>query len=189
MLILAVLLLLVGVFPTILASSAYKVIASSFTIPEAVFIRQSMLYSLGRLSLTLGIFILLVLAILYIRRMVIGKQPATGNTWACGSTVNSPKIQYTSTSFSAEFASLVKPADKRKQRGKQIAETDYFPQEFKVKNHLLDVFKQRMMPIMYQVGRNLNKLAILQTGKVHHYVLYALLFMLLIFVLSFFELI
>lgn len=151
---------LLGIFPVLFVKTAFKIAAVSFSIPDAVFIRQAMVQTLHRVSMAVGFMVLLAVGIFFLRRYLLSKRRvAYADTWACGATV-APRVQCTAGAFSGEFAALTSP-----------------------------LFRYKIRFPIKRLGAQVNKLAIFQTGHVHHYILYALLFMLLVLGLTYFEII
>jgi hydrogenase-4 component B len=71
-----------------------------------------------------------------------------------------------------------------------IEENEYFPKERKFETQQNDGIQVKFIekPISKIVGW-LKKLAVMQTGQIQHYILYAFVFMLVIFLLTYFNLI
>jgi formate hydrogenlyase subunit 3/multisubunit Na+/H+ antiporter MnhD subunit len=181
----AVVVVLLGVFPVFFVKPVYQISTSLFPSYDAMFIRQSMLLTLGKISMVVLLFTGLVAGVFFLRRYFLRKRTtAQGTTWACGSTTTSPKIQYTAASYAAEFAALTKPTSGLGSSN-MYAETDFFPVKRKVETRFFDLIMARLRPYRAFLSRSVNRLAIFQTGHVHHYILYALLFIILVFALTF----
>jgi hypothetical protein len=71
-----------------------------------------------------------------------------------------------------------------------IREDEIFPGKRTFISHSDDIFKMHFIdkPIDWFSGL-LKKIAVMQTGKIQHYILYAFVFMLLVFLLTYFNLI
>ena len=139
-----------------------------------------------------NIVLLAVIALIYfVRRRVIRQHTiGYGPTWGCGYTAINAKLQYTSASFVSDFAHLTHPVTRYKREMKPIAEDEIFPKAREYEGESNDVVRMHLInrPAIW-LNRRISRLAIFQTGKVQHYISYALLFMALIFVLTFFNLI
>ncbi len=182
------LVVLLGAFPMLFVKSAYQIVTVSFPIPDAVFIRQSMIYTLSRASVAVGCMLFLAGGIFALRHYLLRKRKvAQGPTWACGATVAAPRVQYTAGSYSGEFAALTQPLNRSRRGMESVSKDSIFPTERRFSSVLQDIFRTSVRPLIKRVSLQLNKLAIFQTGRVHHYVLYALLFMILIFLLTYFN--
>jgi hypothetical protein len=69
-----------------------------------------------------------------------------------------------------------------------IAENDLFPSKRRYGNEQ-SLLKKRLKDRFFkEINDKLSKLAVFQTGKIQHYVLFALLFMALILILSYLNL-
>ncbi|NLA23860.1 MAG: NADH-quinone oxidoreductase subunit E, partial [Bacteroidales bacterium] len=138
-----------------------------------------------------GIFILVVIGLLLIRYFYLKRKTVEiGPTWGCGYTAPNSKLQYTSTSYAANYHKLAKPLVRKKVEADKIEETEIFPGEKSFKTEAEDVFETKMTnkPVN-RLLKLLDKIAIMQTGQIQHYILYAFVFMLIIFALTYFNLI
>jgi len=72
----------------------------------------------------------------------------------------------------------------------EIREDEIFPGERSYHSHSDDAFKKFLFdkPVEW-FSFILKKLAVMQTGQIQHYILYAFVFMLLVFLLTFFNII
>ncbi|MDR2937776.1 MAG: hypothetical protein LBU92_02410 [Prevotellaceae bacterium] len=181
--------LLLGVYPVFFVKIAYQVVAVSYPIPDAVFIRHAMEYTLSRACVAIGVMVGIAAGIFFLRRCLFKKRRiAEGETWACGATTTAPRVQYTAGSYSGEFAALTRPFNGGSRRmDEPIAEGQLFAPQRKFRSVSHDIFRRKIRPGIRRVSIQMNKLAIFQTGRVHHYILYALLFMILIFLMTYFK--
>jgi formate hydrogenlyase subunit 3/multisubunit Na+/H+ antiporter MnhD subunit len=191
-------------FPSLMASAAIMVIGlgsawfvkpvmkisselSNTPIPEVF--NTDMIQTLTRVSLAGGVFILLVVLIgLWRYYHLKNKIISTGPTWGCGYTAGDEKQQYTATSWADNFSSLTNPVLGTKKQTVHIGENNLFPGKRTFGTHPVDLFKANLIdkPIDAILGV-FKKIAFMQTGQIHHYILYAFLFMLLILVLTLFK--
>jgi hypothetical protein len=126
------------------------------------------------------------LTIWLIRKLFeIRRKPVQGPTWGCGYTAVNSRQQYTATSFIQEYAGLIRPVIKNGASNITYKQEEIFPQERDFHTSSSDFFRSKiiMRPANYIVNM-LRKAAVMQTGKLQHYVLYALMFMVLIFLLT-----
>jgi hypothetical protein len=111
-------------------------------------------------------------------------------TWGCGYTAPGTKQQYTATSYAYNFNHLAKPALQTEKIMKDLKEDDIFfvIREFKSQSDV--IFKKLLIdkPVDILTGL-LKRIAVMQTGKIQHYILYAFLFMLIILLLTYFKII
>jgi formate hydrogenlyase subunit 3/multisubunit Na+/H+ antiporter MnhD subunit len=129
----------------------------------------------------------------YLRRLHLRRNKANvkyAPTWGCGYAAVTAKQQYTSASFVSDFEHLTNPLTRYKREMKNIAEDEIFPCQRSFKGREKDIIRTYLIsrPVKY-LNKHFFRLAIFQTGKLQHYVLHALLFMILIFILNSFKLI
>jgi hydrogenase-4 component B len=128
--------------------------------------------SLAGISMVCGIFLLVVLAAyLWRKRLLSNKQVTSSPTWDCGYSAPSPSMQYTSSSFAQPIVSFFRLVLFPKQETRTPASP--FPKGWSFHSHVPDLLLDNMyIPAFKSVGRVLSKLRWLQGGKVHIYVLY-----------------
>jgi len=134
-----------------------------------------------------------LIVVLWIIRSIQQKKVtiAIGPTWGCGYSGADPaRHQYTASSYADNYIGIVGAVANVKKHYKAIHEDEIFPDPRKFESHNRDFLEDNL------VGRPtrlltywMEKAAILQTGKLQHYVLYALVFLIAIFLLTFFKLI
>jgi hypothetical protein len=130
------------------------------------------------------ILILFVVGFLYLRMRVLKPaKVAYGPTWGCGYTAGSARQQYTATSYAANFAELANPMLNERADYREISEEDIFPQKRSFSLRPTDIFRSVLHKITDYSMLALKKIARLQTGNIQHYILYAFIFMLIIFIL------
>ncbi|MDD3527841.1 MAG: proton-conducting transporter membrane subunit, partial [Bacteroidales bacterium] len=153
---------------------------------------QQIIPTLNHISLSSGIFIIIVGLVWLLRawqqKQHIVKQNAT---WGCGYSGANPALhQYTATSYADNFVQLSSKIVNVKKSFKDFDEAEIFPQNREFITRSSDVFEDNLIT---RPGNKLlawlEKIAIFQTGKIQHYLLYALVFLALIFLLTFFNLI
>ncbi len=137
-------------------------------------------------------FILLAIFLLFLRQIQQKKIVVRyGPTWGCGYTASNPAVhQYTSTSFADQYQNLAKPLLQIHRHYTAFSEKELFPSQKKFSTHTTDLFEDVLIARpLFKLNRWMERAAVFQTGQLQHYVLYALLFMALIFGLTFFKLI
>ncbi len=186
-----VLIVLIGLFSMIFVRPLGVIIGECLGIDytNAFYETQGIISILSKVSLVCIIFIGVVVILYFIRKAAISRRSVKyGPTWGCGYTAPDSRQQYTSSSYVSDFAHLMNPVTRYKREMKPIAEEEIFPtvRTFKGKEH--DVLKSTLInkPLRW-INKWFYKLAIFQTGKIQHYILYALLFMTLVFALSYFD--
>ncbi len=114
-----------------------------------------------------------------------GKLIETGPTWGCGYTAGTSRQQYTATSYAYNYNHIAKPLLQGKKIMEDIREDEIFPQKRTFVSHNDDIFRKLLIdkPIDWFSGL-LKKIAVMQTGQIQHYILYAFVFMLLVLLLT-----
>jgi len=183
------LIIIIGFIPVIFMRLSASVVVL-FSADLSAF--QQIIPTLNHISLSSGIFIIIVGLVWLLRawqqKQHIVKQNAT---WGCGYSGANPALhQYTATSYADNFVQLSSKIVNVKKSFKDFDEAEIFPQNREFITRSSDVFEDNLIT---RPGNKLlawlEKIAIFQTGKIQHYLLYALVFLALIFLLSFFNLI
>lgn len=188
---LVVLMLLVGVFPASAVKLVISVVALFPKVDASVYAIVPMLSSTGMISIMVLAFIGFIVVILFVRSKVQQDAVITeGPTWGCGYTAVDAKQQYTSTSHADSIMAISKPLVKVTKEFDSLAKTEFFPHDGSFKTGSNDLFEDLVTARpTNRLTKLLKKAAILQTGLIQHYVLYAMLFIFGILVLTYFNLI
>lgn len=146
-----------------------------------------MMENIMGISVIAGTFIAFSIMLLFIRKVVISKrQVASAQTWGCGYNSADPSLQYTATSFARNYADLAGSIVNRKDETEKLQESDYFPESKSFESHSSDFFDKTVTGKPVEaLSWVLKKLSVMQTGQIQHYLLYAFVFMLLIFLLTY----
>jgi formate hydrogenlyase subunit 3/multisubunit Na+/H+ antiporter MnhD subunit len=187
--IIIVLILMIGLGSSLFVKPIFKLITEVFHLKGDIPVTLTSINSLQQISILGGMFILLIVAILIYRRIHLRtKVISYGPTWGCGYTAGSHKQQYTATSYADNFGYLANPVMGNRKVFRNIEANDIFPGKRKFLTHNFDVFKRYMIDNPITVMQELlKKIAIMQTGQIQHYILYAFVFMLIVFILTFFK--
>ncbi|MBP3356998.1 MAG: NADH-quinone oxidoreductase subunit E [Rikenellaceae bacterium] len=114
----------------------------------------------------------------------------SGPTWGCGFTAPTVRMQYTGESFAEGLQTIATSLTKDTVKGKAVDKDEIFPTghsfEIKHKDTVDKLFSAWWVAMLRLVNERVMRL---RTGKINHYVLFALLFLLLILVLSLLNLI
>lgn len=148
-------------------------------------------YNLSRISIISGIFVVMVTGLLLYRKFHFrNKKIEYGPTWGCGYTAPTSKLQYTATSYADNYARLARPFLAVRRNMQPIREDEIFPAKRHFESHSFDIFKKYLIdtPVNFFL-EILKKLAIMQTGQIQHYILYLFVYILLLFLLTYFNLI
>jgi hydrogenase-4 component B len=179
----SLLILLIGFFPLLFIQPVMSVISRQFNLilsPAMISLAQI----LTKISLMGGVLVIMVLFLLLIRSLITKKRTVkTGPTWGCGYTAGTFKQQYTGTSYADNFAELASPILHTQKEYKVIPPEEIFPSRRSFRTHPLDIFHSWLGKMLDLSMLVLKKLARLQTGNIQHYILYAFIFILIIFFL------
>jgi len=175
--------LIIGLFPIIFINPLLQIVSSQFLINIDSNI-LSITNSLSKISIIGFILLILILVLFYLRSSLLKKKTVSfAPTWGCGSVNTNERQQYTSTSFANNFRELANPIFSTHKEYKKIYENEIFPSRRSFIVHTQDVFNKIIIGIVNFFMWILKKLARLQTGYIQHYILYAFIFILLLFLL------
>jgi hydrogenase-4 component B len=183
--------MVIGMASILFIKPVLAIVSQSFNLPLIVPEISPLLNNLTMISILGGVFVLLVVILLVYRYMHLKtKKVETGPTWGCGYTAGTYKQQYTATSYAYNYNHLAKPLLGNRKIMEDIREEEIFPEKRSFYSHSEDAFKKYLIdkPVEWLMFV-LKKLAIMQTGKIQHYILYAFVFMLVVFLLTFLNLI
>lgn len=142
---------------------------------------------LQSVSLALGAFVVLVLVVWFIRRMQQSRKVITyGPTWGCGYSALTPEHQYTSTSFADNLGRMTSVFTGVKTHYHPIDKADIFPSDKrKYETHQEDELEKMLIlrPSHFFLDIMLRFTG-LRSGKIQHYILYGLGFIILIALLT-----
>ncbi len=176
---------LIGFVPVIFMRPLVHVISIFSLNAEAV---QQIIPTLNHISLSSGIFIALI-GIFRMLRSLQQKNLAIKNeaTWGCGYTGANPAVhQYTATSYADNFVQLSSKLVNVKKEFKDYPTDEIFPHEREFETHSGDVFEDHLIrKPSHKILHGLKRIAVFQTGKIQHYLLYALVFLVVISILTF----
>lgn len=183
--------LAIGLFPSIAVKLILPVVAQFPQVNTSTELLQPILNTTSSITWISLAFVGFIVVIFFFRKkMQQDVAIAVGPTWGCGYSAVNATQQYTSTSYADSLISITKPLVKVTKDYEPLEKTDFFPHATSFKTGSNDVFEE--MVTVHPTNRLLKiirKAAILQTGHVQHYVLYALLFIVAILVLTYFKLI
>ena len=183
------LILSIGIVPSAFVGPVSRV-TQIFTGDTSLIVQTTA--TLSYVSLGSVLFIGLIIVLWNIRS--VQQKKATvgyGPTWGCGYSGGDPaRHQYTASSFAESYREIVGPVANVDKQYTAIREDEIFPGPRKFATHSRDFLEDYLVnrPVRFLTFW-LEKSAIFQTGKLQHYVLYALVFLVSVFLLTFFKLI
>ena len=172
--ILAVLTLLIGIFPNcfmkILVNPCNLFLTDKLILPAGI---------LTKISIINILMIALIGAVLSLRIILLkGKQISYHKTWGCGYDKPNSKMQYSNYSFSRPFLGFLTPFFIRKLDFKAIKEI--FPEKTYFKSKIIDIFEYYLIKPIIEADKYLiQRFYWVQSGNVQKYLLYGLVFLIL----------
>jgi formate hydrogenlyase subunit 3/multisubunit Na+/H+ antiporter MnhD subunit len=184
-----VLILFIGLAPGLIMNPLNRIV-SIFT--GATSILPNAIPVMNNISLFSGIFILLVGLLWLIRRSVQKERIVeTRPSWGCAYTgANAAVHQYSATSWADSVGELASGIVKVEKQYHSFEEDEIFPAPRSFVAHSSDIFEDNLVSKpSSRLLKWFEKSAIFLTGNLQHYLLYALVFLIFIFLLTLLNLI
>ena len=182
--------ILIGLFPQF-AINILKNVVGQFYYEAPAILEGYITPNLWKISLTVWMLIL-VIALLYVLKTRAQKKRtiSQGPTWGCGFTATNIRMQYTGESFSEGLESIATNLTQNTIEGRAVGKNEIFPSShgynIRHKDKIDRLFAAWWMELLHIINKRIMRL---RTGKINNYILFALLFLVVIFVLSLFNLI
>ena len=181
--------ILVGLFPHTAVEIVLRAATSLTPLPsEAASLTLSpTLAAVGR---TAWLLVAVVAALACLRRRLLrGRRVTEGPTWGCGFTAVNTRMQYTGESFSEGLQSIATHLTQERVEGRSVDRGEIFPaaHNFAIrrKDRFDRLFSAWWVALLHQINVRAMRL---RTGKINHYLLFALAFLGLVLLLSLFNL-
>ena len=131
-------------------------------------------------------FILVVTLLFFIkRRAQRNRTIAEGPTWGCGFTAVNTRMQYTGESFSEGLENIGKPLMKNTVDGRAVDKDEIFPLPHRYRIRHKDKVDSLLGRWWVQIMHRINEYVMrLRTGKVNNYITFALLFLVVVLILT-----
>ena len=131
-------------------------------------------------------FILVVTLLFFIkRRAQRNRTIAEGPTWGCGFTAVNTRMQYTGESFSESLENIGKPLMKNTVDGRAVDKDEIFPLPHRYRIRHKDKVDSLLGRWWVQMMHRINEYVMrLRTGKVNNYITFALLFFVVVLILT-----
>ena len=131
-------------------------------------------------------FILVVTLLFFIkRRAQRNRTIAEGPTWGCGFTAVNTRMQYTGESFSEGLENIGKPLMKNTVDGRAVDKDEIFPlpprYRIRHKDKVDSLLGRWWVQMMHRINEYVMRL---RTGKVNNYITFALLFFVVVLILT-----
>lgn len=181
--------LLLGLAPMLIFPEIYQTISTFHFIPEDqnFYISQIKIFQkFGFMSLILVTIMLVVFVIRYIQQKRV--EIKYGPTWGCGYTAGDATHQYTATSYGSPLKRLISPMLIETNSYKSQEEEEIFPSPRTFKTEMKDRIEYFtiLKPVRFLLDF-VPKLGLAQTGRIQHYLMYPLAFLILIAILTAFK--
>jgi hydrogenase-4 component B len=184
-----ILIVSIGIFPVFFVKIVGRVVELYVEGISLIIDSTSPISSVSWASL---VFIMIIAFLWFMRSMQQKRvQIEHGPTWGCGYSGANPAVhQYTGTSFADSYRELVPPAISVKKDYKPLEEDEIFPQPRSFRTEAGDIIEETLIekPIS-KIIDFMQKIAVFQTGNLQHYIMYAFIFMGLMFWLTIFKII
>ena len=181
--------LFVGLFPATAVKLATRAAGFFLTTPPeaADYLLSPTLAALGR---TAWLLLAVVALLAWLRRRTLRKRRvAAGPTWGCGFTAPNVRMQYTGESFAEGLQSIVPSLTRQDGEGKAVGKAEIFPSahgfDIRRKDRIDNLFAAWWVELLHQINQRVMRL---RTGKINHYLLFALAFLGLVCLLSILQL-
>jgi len=172
------LMITIGLFPSVFLNLLQKPV-NLFT-HHIVFnlnlIKVGAIDSLQTVNWLFFIFILLVIALVFVRKFINARRKIeTGTTWGCGYCQATSRQQYTANSFVRSYSKLVKPLlDIEK---KEVEVSEVFPSPKKYETEPYDKIERLLIDKPLKLLNKISELFLfLQNGQLQRYILYGIVF-------------
>jgi formate hydrogenlyase subunit 3/multisubunit Na+/H+ antiporter MnhD subunit len=183
------LIVVIGIASPVFVRPVFTIITDIFGLTVNAPMTTPYISNLTGISIAGGAFVLMVTGILLYRNYHLKSRAVkNGPVWSCGYTATSPKQQYTSASFAYNFNHLAKPVLQTRKIMNDIGEEEIFPGKRSFRSESEDIYKRYLIdkPVDL-VSKLLKRIAVMQTGRIQDYILYAFVFMLVVLILTWFN--
>ncbi len=177
--------LFVGLFPETAVAGVTRAADFFLRTPAdaADWLLSPTLSAAGRIA---WLLIVITGILLWLRsRTLRGRRVAEGPTWGCGFTSPNVRMQYTGESFSEGLQSIATSLTQSSGEGSPVGKGEIFPDAHRFdighRDRIGRLFSAWWVELLRLINQRVMRL---RTGKINHYVLFALAFLVLIFLLS-----
>jgi hypothetical protein len=177
--------IIIGTLPQF-AIRIVQSVASQFYPAATNTINAYIVPNLERISLTAWLLIIVIALIYLLKSRAQRKRTIEqGPTWGCGFTSPNIRMQYTGESFSEGLESIATTLTQNTVEGRTVGKSEIFPSSHNYNIRHKDKIDRLFSEWWVELLRIINKRMMnLRTGKINNYILFALLFLVAIFLLS-----
>lgn len=179
----------IGMFPQFAIRMVERVANQFFPAATSPIVDMYIAPNLWKISLTAWLLVIII-ALLYLlkNRAQRTRTIEQGPTWGCGFTSPNIRMQYTGESYSEPLESITTSLTQNTVEGRAVSKSEIFPSShgysIKHKDKIDRLFAAWWMELLHIINKRIMNL---RTGKINHYILFALLFLVVIFILSLFN--
>lgn len=134
--------------------------------------------------------LIIIVALLYVmkRRAQLKRTISEGPTWGCGFTAPNERMQYTGESFSEGLESITKPLMNDTIDGRSVEKSEIFPLPHNYRIQHKDKVDSLLIQWWVKMMHRINEYVMhLRTGRVNNYITFALVFFVVVLLLTMFN--
>lgn len=178
--------ILIGMFPQFAIRLVEGVANQFFPAATSTVIDMYIAPNLWKISLTAWLLVIIIVLLYVIKnRAQRTRSIEQGPTWGCGFTSPNIRMQYTGESYSEGLESIATSLTQNTIEGRTVGKSEIFPSSHRYdvrhKDKIDRLFAAWWVELLHIINKRIMSL---RTGKINHYILFALLFMVVIFILS-----
>ena len=183
--------ILIGMFPQFAIRVVQSVASQFYPAATDPVINLYVAPNLWKISLTAWLLVIVISLLYFLKsRAQRTRTIEQGPTWGCGFTSPNIRMQYTGESYAEGLESIATSLTQNTVEGRAVGKSEIFPSSHgysvKHKDKIDRLFAAWWMELLHIINKRIMSL---RTGKINHYILFALLFLVAIFILSLFKLI
>ncbi|OFX61872.1 MAG: hypothetical protein A2046_07655 [Bacteroidetes bacterium GWA2_30_7] len=175
----------IGIFPIFYLSQVLTIISTTFPAVNLSFLNFdfSIFSAISSIGIYALLFILLIIAILIVRKVVENKKiTVLSTTWGCGYVAPKVSMQYTGKSFSKTLGKLLSFIVFEKKKYKELNSEEVFPEYRRHSALYTDFVEFRIIDkMMNRFLYFMDLFQFIQNGSLQRYILYGLIFIMFIF--------
>ncbi|MBN1144411.1 MAG: hypothetical protein JXA72_08305 [Bacteroidales bacterium] len=170
----AILIIFIGLLPQLFISVLRRPVELFMNMPDLEGMRVSA-QIMQQISIAVWGLVLLIAILWLLRKAIASRQVTVGPTWGCAYTTDSPKLQYTASSFVRSYAKIIKPLTITKKSKDEVL--GIIPKPLHTETHFHDKLESGLVDWPTRNLRGfLGRFKFLQNGSVQFYVLYGVVF-------------
>lgn len=177
----------IGIFPVLILQPLVEALSGFASLNNPAASLNAAETALRAVGMTNVLLLALVSGIAAIRMWQLAKaKRMTGPTWGCGYSAGDFRHQYTPTSYADAVVEIAGPSITYRKDYKQMEEAEVFPAPRRFHTHAGDRVEQSAVTTL--IGLLITYLPMVgraQTGMIHHYLLYPVIFMVLIVLITY----